>query len=182
MSRYRRARAAGATYFFTVNTYRRQSILTHTDSLAALREAIRTTRARLPFHLDALVLLPDHLHAVLTLPPEDDDYSTRLSLIKRYVAQSAQHWVSAPQTLSRMKRRELGFWQRRFWEHQIRNDMDYAKHIDYVHYNPVKHGHVMRAVDWRYSTFPRYVRLGVYPSDWAGNGQEDEGSYGEIGE
>jgi REP-associated tyrosine transposase len=86
MSRYRRARVAGATYFFTVNTCRRQRILTHADALRALREAIRGVKKRLPYHVDALVVLPDHLHAVLTLPPEDDDFSSRLSLIKRQVA------------------------------------------------------------------------------------------------
>jgi putative transposase len=180
MSRYRRAPVAGATYFFTVNTYRRQKILTHPDALRALREAVRAVKQRLPFHVDALVVLPDHLHAVLTLPPEDGDFSSRLSLIKRQVAQSARHLVAEAQTASRVKRRELGFWQRRFWEHQIRDEADYARHIDYVHYNPVKHGLVTRVADWPYSTFHRDVRLGVYPPEWAGSGVYEQRDYGEL--
>jgi len=182
MSRYRRSRAAGATYFFTINTYRRQRTLTHTDALRALREAIRTVKQRLPFHVDALVVLPDHLHAVLTLPPEDADFSSRLSLIKRQVAQSARHLVVEAQTASRVKRRELGFWQRRFWEHQIRDETDYARHVDYVHYNPVKHGLVTRVADWPYSTFHRDVRLGVYSPGWAGDDLHKQCEYGEFDE
>lgn len=124
MSRYRRARVEGATYFFTVVTYRRQPILTHADTLRALRQSLREVKTSRPVHLDALVLLPDHFHVVLTLPPEDADYAIRLSLIKRHIAQSARHLTKAPQTLSRVKRRKLGFWQRRFWEHRIRDDTD----------------------------------------------------------
>jgi len=179
MSRYRRARAAGATYFFTVVTYQRQPILTHADTLRALRRVLREVKTSRPFLLDAFVLLPDHLHTVLTLPPGDADYAIRLSLIKRHVAQSARHLIVSPQTPSRVKRRELGFWQRRFWEHQIRDDRDYARHVEYVHYNPVKHRLVARALDWPYSTFHRYMRAGVYPPDWAGGGWADEGDFGE---
>jgi putative transposase len=167
MSRYRRARVAGASHFFTVNTYRRQTILIHTDTLRTLREAVRAVRMRLPFHLDALVLLPDHLHVVLALPARDDDYSSRISLIKRHVAQSARHLIVAPQTLSRMKRRELGFWQRRFWEHQIRNDMDYAKHVGHVHYNPVKHRLATRVLD--VSSLPAARRISArLGREWPG--------------
>lgn len=182
MSRYRRSRAAGATYFFTVNTYRRQRILIDADALQTLREAVRAVKQRLPFHVDALVVLPDHLHVVLTLPPEDADFSSRLSLTKRQVAQSARHLVGEAQTASRVKRRELGFWQRRFWEHQIRDEADYARHVDYVHYNPVKHGLVTRVTDWPYSTFHRAVRLGVYPSQWAGDDLGEQGKFGEFDE
>jgi putative transposase len=106
---YRRARAAGATYFFTINTYRRQRILTHADALRALREAIRTVKQRLPFHVDALVVLPDHLHAVLTLPTGDADFSSRRSLIKRQVAQSARRLVVEAQTASRPAAVNWGF-------------------------------------------------------------------------
>lgn len=182
MSRYRRDRTAGATYFFTVATYRRQRILTHPDALQALRDATRAVKARLPFHLDALVVLPDHLHAVLTLPPDDDDFPARLGLIKRQVAQAARHLVGDAQTPSRVRRREIGFWQRRFWEHRIRDDADYARHVDYVHYNPVKHDLVARLADWPYSTFHRDARLGIYPPDWAGGALETNGDYGEIEE
>jgi putative transposase len=109
MSRYRRVRVAGATYFFTVATYRRQPLLTHPEVIITLRQALRSVKQRLPFHIDALVLLPNHLHAVLTLPPGDDNYTARLSLIKRHVSQSAWHLIAVPQSSSRLRRRELGF-------------------------------------------------------------------------
>lgn len=183
MSRYRRPHVAGATYFFTVVTHRRQRILTHDDVRQALREAMRAAKARLPFRVEALVLLPDHLHAVMTLPPEDGDFSARWGMIKRQVARSARHLVTEGQTDSRLKRGEIGFWQRRFWEHQIRDEDDYARHVDYVHFNPVKHGLVTRVGDWPYSTFHRLARLGVYPPDWAGSGIEqpddDDAEFGE---
>jgi putative transposase len=115
MSRYRRAPIPGATYFFTLNTYRLQALLTHAEVLTALHSAHRVVRATHPFHVEAMVILPDNLHAVWSLPPEDAEYSTRLSLLKRHVSQRVRHLLSA----SRHKRRELALWQRRFWEHQI---------------------------------------------------------------
>jgi REP element-mobilizing transposase RayT len=118
MSRYRRAPIPGATYFFTLNTYRRQALLTHAEVLTALHSAHRVVRATHPFRVEALVILPNHLHAVWSLPPEDTDYSTRLSLLKRHVSQMVRHLLSASQSASRHKRWELALWQRRFWEHQ----------------------------------------------------------------
>lgn len=170
MSRYRRASVAGSTYFFTVVAYRRQPILCDDAIRVALRTAIENVRAVRPFSIDAWVLLPDHLHCVWTLPEGDADFSTRWMMIKRDVSLACHddyhraEWM----TDSKRKHRESTIWQRRFWEHQIRDENDLARHIDYIHFNPVKHGHVLHVGDWPYSTFHRYVMQGVYPTDWAG--------------
>jgi putative transposase len=126
---------------------------------AALRDAIEHVRKSRPITIDAWVLLPDHLHCIWTLPPGDDNYSTRWSLIKRRVsfACSAEYKRGEWLTASKAKHRESTFWQRRFWEHQIRDEEDYMRHVDYLHYNPVKHGLCDRVADWRYSTFHRFV-------------------------
>ncbi len=182
MSRYRRSHVPGASYFFTVVTYRKQKILTHPQVLAALRAAFRNVRVERPLRMDGLVVMPNHLHAIWTLPPRDADYAIRWSLIKRQVSQSTRHLVHGSQTASQLRRRELGLWQRRFWEHQIRDETDYERHMDYLHYNPVKHGLVDNVRDWPYSTFHRYARVGAYSFDWASNnsGAADCGiEYGE---
>lgn len=169
MSRYRRASAAGGSYFFTVVAYRRQAILCDEVVREALRAAIQTVRATRPFVIDAWVLLPDHLHCVWTLPEGDADFSTRWMLIKRLVsvacrdAYRREEWMHA----SKQKHRESTLWQRRFWEHQIRDEDDFARHLDYVHFNPVKHGLALNAAAWPYSSFHRYVKAGVYGPDWA---------------
>ena len=127
-------------------------------------------------------VLPDHLHAVWSLPSGDADYSTR-ELAQTPRLPDARHLLLASQSASRHKRRELVLWQRRFWEHQIRDAGDYARHVDYVHYNPVKHGSVAEVRDWPYSTFHRYVRLGLYPNDWAGTAvARTQGGDGELNE
>ena len=170
MSRYRRATSGGSSYFFTVFAYRRQLILCNETILNPLRAAIETVRVARPFVIDAWVLLPDHLHCVWTLPDGDADFSTRWMIIKRAVSLACREefrrndWVTA----SKLKHRESTIWQRRFWEHQIRDEGDFARHVDYIHFNPVKHGHVQQAKDWAHSTFHRYVRDGVYVHDWAG--------------
>jgi putative transposase len=167
MPNYRRARVAGGTYFFTVNTLQRLPVLTEVPVREALREAIRLTRLHNPFHIDAWVLLPDHLHCVWTLPEGDANYSVRWAKIKRHVSQQCGDAFGMKDvSASRTRRHESGLWQRRFWEHQIRDDADYARHVDYVHWNPVKHGLVDRACDWPHSTFHRFVRDGVYSEDW----------------
>lgn len=170
MSRYRRASAAGSTYFFTVVAYRRQPILCNETVRNALRTAIETVRTSRPFVINAWVLLPDHLHCMWTLPDDDADFSTRWMIIKRAVSLACREDFRRADlmTASKLKHRESTIWQRRFWEHQIRNEDDFARHVDYIHFNPVKHGHVQRAEDWPYSTFHRYVRDGVYAHDWAG--------------
>ncbi|MBI5006980.1 MAG: transposase [Nitrosomonadales bacterium] len=171
MSHYRRAATTGSSYFFTVVTYRRRPILCDESIRNALHTAIKTARATRPFVIDAWVLLPDHLHCVWTLPEGDADFSTRWLKIKRAVSLACgeeyrrDDWLTA----SKLKHREATIWQRRFWEHRIRDEEDFARHVDYIHFNPVKHGHAQCAAGWIYSTFHRYVREGVYAQDWAGS-------------
>lgn len=171
MPDYRRADVKGGTYFFTVATHRRQKILTDEAIRQALREGIQKARDKFPFEIQAWVLLPDHLHCLWKLPDGDADFAARWGMIKRHVSQQCgsqfnrEEWLSE----SRRKRGEIGLWQRRFWEHQIRDEADFARHADYIHWNPVKHGLVDRVEDWPYSTFHRYAASGIYPADWCGD-------------
>lgn len=170
MSRYRRATTPNTSYFFTVVAYRRQPILCDEPIRNALRTAIEAVRLTHPFTIDAWVLLTDHLHCIWTLPEGDADFSTRWAVIKRAVSLACREryhhaeWM----TDSKRKHRESTIWKRRFWEHQIRDEADFNRHADYIHFNPVKHGNVSRVSDWPYSTFHRYVRDGIYISDWSG--------------
>src|SRR5215813_5173955 len=160
MTAYRRNLVAGGTYFFTLNLAdRRLSFLT--DNIGLLRAAFRYTRARHPFTIDAIVILPDHLHALWTLPAGDSDFSTRWRLIKTTFSRGLH--LSERVSASRLQKRERGIWQRRFWEHTIRDGGDFARHMDYIHFNPVKHSYVERVQDWPFSSFHRMVRLGSYP-------------------
>jgi putative transposase len=180
MPEYRRANVAGGTYFFTVVTYARRPVLTTETARMALREAIGQARTTLPFEIEAWVLLPDHLHCIWVLPPGDANFSARWAIIKRHVSRRCEPMIGAVPSFSRRRRRERSFWQRRFWEHQIRDHADLGRHLDYIHWNPVKHGLARAAEDWPYSTFHRYVKAGVYPCDWGGNGAEDaDGDFGE---
>ena len=181
MSRYRRSLATGASFFFTVNAYRRRSVLTHPDVRAALRADIADVRQALPFRIDAWVLLPDHLRAIWTLPENDALYGKRWGLIKAHVSRCCADLVNGgiDRGASRVRRREAGLWQRRFWEHQIRDEFDFECHVNYIHYNPVKHGLAARAADWPYSTFHRYVKRGILPADWAADPGEVIGDAGE---
>jgi putative transposase len=175
MVRYRRNFVAGATYFFTVTLAdRRSSALT--DHIDALRMAFRTTRAAHPFMTNAIVVLPEHLHVVMTLPAGDAGFSNRLSLIKRRFTTAL---VKAGVHIPRQRNGEYALWQRRFWEHTVRDDRDFERHVDYIHFNPVEHGFVARVRDWRYSSFHHYVRQGVLPEDWAGDFAQDRGKFGE---
>jgi len=176
---YRRAPIGGATYFFTVNTYRRQPFLTDADVRAALREGIERVRQTLPFAIDAWVLLPDHLHCIWSLPEGDADFSTRWRIIKTVVTQRCGERLHNAAWMSRRRaaKGQSTLWQHRFWEHLIRDERDFAVHVDYVHWNPVKHGHVQHAALWPYSSFHRYVRDGVLPAAWAGG--DVDGEFGE---
>jgi putative transposase len=178
MSRYRRA-TGGSTFFFTLVSFQRRPILCDEAIRAALRKAIRDVRAHHPFSIDALVLLPDHLHCIWTLPVAENDYSTRWSRIKRNVSWDcrAVFHDDGLLTPSARKRREVGIWQRRFWEHRIRNDADFERHVDYIHYNPVRHGYAAHASEWPYSTFRQYVQRGLYAPDWGG--VPESGAIGE---
>ncbi|MBU4231688.1 MAG: transposase [Proteobacteria bacterium] len=159
MPEYRRVKTKGGTYFFTVVTNMRQPILTTEGVRQALRQGIQRARQTLPFQIDAWVLLPDHLHAVWTLPSEDDNYAARWAIIKRQVSTLCGKQCNEIKELgeSKRKRQESGIWQRRYWEHQIRDDLDFQRHMDYLHWNPVKHGYVRQVADWPFSSFHRLV-------------------------
>jgi putative transposase len=174
MSNYRRSLVPGGTYFFTVALANRHSTLL-TDAIAYLRRAYALAIERSPFETIAICVLPDHIHAIWTLPDGDANFSRRWSLIK---SQFSMAIPTASRSASKARRREKGIWQRRFWEHQIRDEADLNRHIDYIHHNPVKHGLVERVVDWPYSSFHRYVRSGVLPEDWAGI-EAQTGRFGE---
>jgi putative transposase len=174
MVHYRRSRSPGATFFFTValRDRRADTLVRYVDSL---RNAMRHERARRPFTVDAMVVLPDHVHAVWTLPSGDSDYSGRWRSIKSGFVRRLQTQGLA---LTANAKGEHAVWQRRFWEHQIRDELDLARHVDYIHINPVKHGWAERVADRRWSTFHRYVRLGMLPIDWAAE-PSMEGTFGE---
>lgn len=164
MTEYRRAKFEGATYFFTVNCLQRKANRILVEHIDLLRESFHKVKTDHPFHIDAIVILPDHLHCLWTLPAGDADYKTRWALIKAGFSRGIPFNENRSQ--SRMKRGERGIWQRRFWEHVIRDDEDYRRHVDYIHWNPVKHGWVDRVSQWPYSSFYDYVRRGIYPEDW----------------
>lgn len=170
MSNYRRAKTPGASFFFTLVSYHRRPVLCEPQVRAALHDAINWVRRDRPFIIEAWVLLPDHLHTIWTLPENDADFATRWQTIKRRVSVQCPSLLLAHELLnnSKIKRREASLWQRRFWEHQIRDDKDFANHMDYLHFNPVKHGLVEQVCDWPYSTFHRYVKAGVLPENWGG--------------
>ncbi len=181
MPNYRRSTAPGATYFFTVVTYRRQAILVEPESRLILRQVIEEVRQQHPFVIDAWVLLPDHLHCIWTLPENDADYSKRWGMIKAGFTKQAKLFFHRNEWMNRSKQRhrEGTIWQRRFWEHQIRDEADFQRHVDYIHYNPVKHGLVKEVKAWPYSTFHRYVREGIYPGDWGSEFTTPNEEFGE---
>ncbi len=168
MPQYRRSRIPGGTYFFTVVTYQRQRFLTDHPMGEILWTMINEVSQVHPFTLDGWVFLPDHLHCLWTLPEGDQDFSKRWGLIKAGFSRKVKSCLprKASLTTSRHRHRETTIWQRRFWEHLIRNDGDFRVHLDYIHYNPVKHGLVQRVRDWPHSSFHQYVQEGVYPPDW----------------
>jgi putative transposase len=180
MSEYRRSYVPGGTYFFTLTTLGRRPILIQEPYRNALRQAINEVRKTMPFQIIAWVLLPDHLHAVWKLPESDVNFSLRWSLIKQHVTREcAGRARNVPTNKARQRRNEGTIWQRRFWEHTIRDEADFRHHIDYIHYNPVKHGYVTNPADWPYSTFHRYASEGVYTIDWASADEIENSSYGE---
>jgi len=176
MPDYRRNRVPGGCYFFTVNLRDRRSALL-VEQIDLLRKSIRTCRAAAPFHIDAWVVLPEHMHCVWTLPEGDVDYPGRLRAIKKQFSRALPQFE--PRTTVMIARAERGIWQRRYWEHTIRNDDDYARHMDYVHFNPVKHGLVRTVADWPHSTFRQAVKRGFYPAQWVPDDAEIEGEFGE---
>jgi putative transposase len=198
MPEYRRAIISGGTYFFTVVTQDRLPVLTCEEVRQALRDGIQEVRQSLPFIIEAWVLLPDHLHTIWTLPEGDANYQARWAIIKRIVTKRSIRKASDENPInmvrkthptlddnklsnSMQKRSEGGFWQRRFWEHSIRDEDDFHRHLDYIHWNPVKHGYVKNPMDWPYSTLHRFVTQGLYPPDWGGNGanKDSADNFGE---
>ena len=178
MTSYRRNFIPGGSFFFTVNLADRSRPLL-TAHIDLLRSAFRGTRERHPFTIDAIVVLPEHLHTVWTMPDGDADFAMRWRQIKSTFSRNLPPEETV--SLSRATRGERGIWQRRYWEHTIRDEEDYARHIDYVHINPVKHGLVDRVCDWAASSFHRHVELGNYSSDWAGDLSQynDSANFGE---
>ena len=182
MPDYRRWYVPGGTYFFSLVTEQRAPIFRDPDARKLLGDAMRKVRRERPYSTLAIVLLPDHLHCVWTLPPGDTDFSTRWKSIK---AGFTEGWLTsggreARPTLSKLARGERGVWQRRFWEHAVRDEPELNQYCDYIHFNPVKHGHVSHPADWPWSSFARFVREGHYPADWGF--REPEGLPEQVGE
>lgn len=175
MVRYRRNFVPGGTYFFTVTLADRESSAL-TDHVDFLRAAFRITRQEHPFVIDAIVILPDHLHTIWTLPSSDSDFSGRWKRIKAYFT---HRLAGTGDAVKRHRNGEYDLWQRRFWEHTIRNESDFERHVDYVHFNPVKHKLVSQVREWPYSSFHVYVRHGLLPPDWAGKVEKSIMDFGE---
>jgi putative transposase len=169
--RYRRAYFEGGTYFFTLVTFDRVKIFDNPANIQCMQDAFECVIQKHPYEMDAHVFLPEHLHFAWKLPENDHDFSTRIRLLKSYFSRNCDVKYRFEPGESRKKKREKAIWQRRFWEHLIRDDDDYARHIEYIHYNPVKHGLVRAAIDWKYSSFHEYVKKGIYDKDW-GTGEE----------
>jgi putative transposase len=178
MPRYVRNFLPGGTYFFTVALADRSSYLLVRE-IQRLRASYAEVQARHPFQTLAICVLPDHLHALWKLPEDDADVATRWSRIKRGFSIGVD--VATARTGSQQRRRERGIWQRRYWEHQIRDEDDLARHVDYIHFNPVKHGHARLVRDWPFSSFHRWVKRGDLPVEWGLVQGESGGQFGERG-
>jgi putative transposase len=176
MSRYRRAKIEGGLFFFTVTLADRSSDLLVRE-IDRLRRIYRVVRSARPFETEAICILPDHLHALWSLPAGDADFASRWTMIKANFSRGLPPSVS--RSASKVAKREKGLWQRRYWEHAIRDEKDFERHVDYIHYNPVRHGLVSCVADWPHSSFHRYVERGVLRADWGGDAGEISGRFGE---
>jgi putative transposase len=177
MSNYRRAFVPGGTWFFTVNLLNRHQndlLVRHID---LLREVVRSVRSKYPFDIHAWVVLPEHMHCIWSLPEGDSDFPLRWRLIKSGFSRALPKTEFRSE--SRIRAGARGIWQKHYWEHLIRDELDFQRHVDYIHVNPQKHGWVSRVCDWKPSTFHRYVEQGLYPIDWCGD-TEIEGLFGEC--
>jgi putative transposase len=168
MSDYRRYRVEGGTYFFTLVAHSRAPLFANQDARRILGDKLRACQREWPFEITAIVLMPEHLHAIWSLPPGDSDYSTRWAWIKK---EFTKEWLASggqEQLVSeaRKQRADRGVWQPRFWEHAIDDEQDLDRHFDYIHYNAVKHGHVQCPADWPHSSFHRWAEHGVYERHW----------------
>jgi putative transposase len=162
---YRRSHIKGGRFFFTVVTYKREKLFNTREHIELLRESLREVKQRHPFTIDAFVLLPEHIHCIWTLPQDDHDFSTRWRLIKSYFSRYCEH-RRQKLNASLIRKKGQAIWQPRFWEHFIRDENDFISHVDYIHYNPVKHGLVQSPKDWEYSSFHRFAEKGIYERDW----------------
>ena len=169
MTDYRRLYVNGAMWFFTVNLAHRHHNSLLVDEINLLRESFRYVKERHSFTINAIVIMPEHLHCIWTLPDGDTDYSTRWKLLKSYFSRAIPKGEHVSQ--SRIKRQERGIWQRRFWAHWIINQQDFNSHVDYIHWNPVKHDQVKCVCDWPYSSFHHYLARGVYSKNWGHSGE-----------
>jgi len=168
MPNYRRAYEQGGMFFFTVVAHRRRRLFSEAKAREYLRKTVLAVQTERPFELVATVLLPDHLHCIWKLPDGDSDFSIRWACIKKGFSKL---WIAggggeAEISDARHKHRECGIWQRRFWEHRIRNEDDMMRHVNYIHYNPIKHKLVRCPHEWPYSSFQRWVEEGYYKQDW----------------
>lgn len=169
MTNYRRFYIPGATWFFTVNLAERRDNRLLVEHIDSLRSAFVYAKRRKPFTMEAVVIMPDHLHTIWRLPLDDADYSSRWSLVKSHFSRTIQNEERISD--SRKTRRERGIWQRRYWAHLLTSQEDFNNHCDYIHWNPVKHGHVAKVADWPYSSFHRHVASGTYPANWGHSGE-----------
>ena len=176
MSRYRRAKIEGGAFFFTLALADRSDDLL-VRQIDRLRSAYKVVQQRRPFETVAICILPDHLHVLWQLPEDDADFALRWSLFKSGFTRGLP--AKGSRSASKLAKREKGIWQRRYWEHAIRDDADLERHVDYIHYNPVKHGLVSRVSDWPHSSFHRYVERGMLPADWGGDAISMSGRFGE---
>jgi putative transposase len=172
--RYRRAFIKNGSYFFTVVTERRETVFANDNAVILLRDAFRSVKLKRPFTIDAMVVLPDHLHCIWTLPDGDADFSIRWRLIKTWF--SKRYVEKKPVTnLNRLNKTQKAIWQHRFWEHCLRDERDFNQHVDYIHYNPVKHGYVDLASMWRHSSIHRYIGHGIIDRHWGGGMNFEDG-------
>lgn len=176
MTNYRRQFLPGGTYFFTVNLAQRNKTLL-VDHVDNLRGVFTKVKKKQPFNIDAIVILPDHLHTIWTLPEGDSDFSNRWRMIKGNFSKLISN--AEPPSKSRLSKGERGIWQRRFWEHVIRDELDYERHVDYIHYNPVKHGYCKNAEEWQYSSFHKFVENEIYTKDWGTDLEFSDIDFGE---
>ena len=165
---YRRIWKTGGTYFFTINLLQRNNNALLVEKIDLLRQVVAKVKGRYPFIIPAWVVLPDHIHCVIELPSDDQNFPLRWRLIKQGFSKALP--THEYRSDVRINRGERGIWQRRYWEHLIRDEADFHAHLDYVHINPLKHGLVQRVIDWPYSTFHRHYQRGLYPIDWCDGG------------
>ncbi len=173
--RYRRAVIPGGSFFFTLVTAKRQPLLASAEAVDTLRRALIAVRSARPFAVDAIVVLPDHLHCIWTLPPGDADFATRWRLVKTWFTKHYDPVRHMPSDDARVSGQAGQIWQHRYWEHALRDELDFTRHVEYIHFNPVKHVLATSASAWRYSSFHRYVEAGLYPEDWGCDVQDIEG-------